>query len=96
VHSRWLTLLTTFFPALAASLHGALAQSEAYRLHATSERLVIELQAAVEEIRRAGEGDPSATGLEDIKVTVLGAVALLLEEHQAWHMLVRPHHLPLA
>jgi hypothetical protein len=96
VHSRWLTLLTTFFPALAASLHGALAQAEAYRLHATSERLVVELRAAVDEIRRAGEAEPSATTLEDIKATVLGAVALILEEHQDWHMLVRPHHLPLA
>ena len=40
VHTLWLSLVTTFFPALAASLHGALAQSEAYRLGATSERLV--------------------------------------------------------
>ncbi|WP_295992701.1 hypothetical protein [Rugamonas sp.] len=35
VHSKILTLVTTFFPALGASLHGALAQSEAYRLEAT-------------------------------------------------------------
>ena len=32
VHTLWLSLVTTFFPALGASLHGALAQSEAYRL----------------------------------------------------------------
>ena len=25
-----------------------------------------------------------------------GAIELILEEHQDWHMLVRPHHLPLA
>jgi hypothetical protein len=44
IHTLWLSLVTTFFPALGASLHGALAQSEAYRLGATSERLVVELQ----------------------------------------------------
>ena len=47
VHTLWLSLVTTFFPALGASLHGALAQSEAYRLGATSERLVAELQGAI-------------------------------------------------
>jgi len=26
---------------------------------------------------------------------VEAALALILEEHQDWHMLVRPHHLPL-
>ncbi|HUY84876.1 MAG TPA: hypothetical protein VMU86_09875, partial [Steroidobacteraceae bacterium] len=36
VHTVWLSLITTFFPALGASLHGALAQSEAYRLSTTS------------------------------------------------------------
>src|ERR1700676_4400850 len=51
IHTLWLSLVTTFFPALAASLHGALAQSEAYRLGATSKRLVVELQAGIEHIR---------------------------------------------
>ena len=70
VHSRWLSLITTVFPALAASLHGALAQSETYRLHATSERVALELQNAVVEIQRsldaavADEGDvaPAVVG----------------------------------
>src|SRR6202163_826788 len=53
VHTLWLSLVTTFFPALGASLHGALAQSEAYRLGATSERLVVELQGAIDDIRAA-------------------------------------------
>ncbi|HWM66951.1 MAG TPA: hypothetical protein VNO35_10230 [Steroidobacteraceae bacterium] len=39
IHTMWLSLVTTFFPALGASLHGALAQSEAYRLGATSVHL---------------------------------------------------------
>jgi hypothetical protein len=26
----------------------------------------------------------------------MAAIALILEEHQDWHLLVRPHRLPLA
>jgi hypothetical protein len=100
VHTLWLSLITTFFPALGASLHGALAQSEAYRLSVTSERLVVELRGAVEQIRATLEAaaarDPDA--LPDpaaVKASVQAAIALILEEHQDWHMLVRPHRLPL-
>jgi len=96
VHSLWLSLITTFFPALAASLHGALAQSEAYRLGATSERLVTDLQGAIDSIRATllerGAGVAEASAL---KTAIEAAIALILEEHQDWHMLVRPHHLPL-
>jgi hypothetical protein len=53
VHTLWLSLVTTFFPALGASLHGALAQSEAYRLEVTSERLTGELQGSIGHIRAA-------------------------------------------
>jgi hypothetical protein len=88
VHNLWLSIITTFFPALGAGLHGALAQSEAYRLGTTSERLVDELQGAIDKIRAAGD---AAT----LKASIEAAVALILEEHQDWHMLVRPHHLPL-
>ena len=100
VHSLWLTLITTFFPALGASLHGALAQSEAYRLGSTSERLVAELRSRMELIRAAMDGNP-AEGIPPndaltINSSIQGAVALILEEHQDWHMLVRPHHLALA
>jgi hypothetical protein len=31
-----------------------------------------------------------------LKATVEAAIALILEEHQDWHLLVRPHNLPLA
>jgi hypothetical protein len=61
VHTLWLSLITTFFPALGASLHGALAQSEAYRLRVTSEHLVAELQGAVETIRAAFDCRSRAT-----------------------------------
>jgi hypothetical protein len=87
VHSLWLSLITTFFPALGASLHGALAQSESYRLRATSERLVVDLQGAMQRIRTANPAE--------LKAAIDAALELLLEEHQDWQMLVRPHHLPL-
>jgi hypothetical protein len=96
VHTVWLSLITTFFPALGASLHGALAQSESYRLGTTSERLEAELQQAIGEIRAPLEqqGAPPSPG--PIKESITEAIELILEEHQDWHMLVRPHHLPLA
>ena len=96
LHTIWLSLLTTFFPALGASLHGALAQSEAYRLGATSERLVVDLQGAIDRV----EADMNATAAPQeqalLRASIEAAIALILEEHQDWHMLVRPHQLPLA
>jgi hypothetical protein len=88
VHTLWLSLITTFFPALGAGLHGALAQSEAYRLSTTSERLVGDLKGAIDKIR-------AATSADSLKASIEAAIALILEEHQDWHMLVRPHRLPL-
>jgi hypothetical protein len=88
VHTLWLSLITTFFPALGAGLHGALAQSEAYRLGTTSERLVGDLQGAIDKIRAASDANT-------LKASIEAAIALILEEHQDWHMLVRPHRLPL-
>lgn len=95
LHTLWLSLVTTFFPALGASLHGALAQSEAYRLGATSERLVVGLQGAIARIEAAMQST-GAAGMTLLKASIESALALILEEHQDWHMLVRPHHLPLA
>jgi hypothetical protein len=102
IHTIWLSLLTTFFPALGASLHGALAQSEAYRLGHTSERLVAQLQGAMDRIRaavdamsRAGDANSPAAEVASLKASIQAAIALILEEHQGWHLLVRPHHLPL-
>jgi hypothetical protein len=96
IHSIWLSLITTFFPALGASLHGALAQSEAYRLGSTSERLGAELERAISDIRAALAGDEAVPDPAPIKNSVQSAIELIMEEHQDWHMLVRPHHLPLA
>jgi hypothetical protein len=96
VHTVWLSVITTFFPALGASLHGALAQSESYRLGTTSERLEAELQRAIGRIRAPLEQQGASPSPAQIKESILEAIELILEEHQDWHMLVRPHHLPLA
>ena len=96
LHTLWLSLVTTFFPALGASLHGALAQSEAYRLGTTSERLVAELQGSIDRIRAALDDGGSTSGVTALKAAIEAAIALILEEHQDWHLLVRPHNLPLA
>jgi hypothetical protein len=96
IHTLWLSLLTTFFPALAASLHGALAQSEAYRLGHTSERLAAQLNGAIERIRTASVAVSSPVDLATLKGSIEAAIALILEEHQDWHLLIRPHHLKLA
>jgi len=95
IHAKVLTLITTFLPALAASLHGALAQSEAYRLESTSRRLISELELVIAPIRQTMENaDPLAT-TDTLRAAILAAVSLILDEHQDWHMLVRPHHLHL-
>lgn len=91
VHSMWLSFVTIFFPALGASLHGALAQTESYRLAATGRRLSAELGQTRSAIVAAQlEGDNGK-----VRAAIEGGLALILGEHRDWHMLVRPHHLPL-
>ena len=94
VHKLWLSLVTIFFPALGASLHGALAQSEAYRLESSSRRLNEELQKAIGQIRSAVAAP--AADYRALQAAIEAAIALILEEHQDWNLLVRPHRLPLA
>jgi hypothetical protein len=94
IHTLWLSVVTTFLPALGASLHGALAQSEAYRLAVTSERLDGELKTSIERIE-AATAAAGADAEQGIRTAVRDAIGVILEEHQDWHMLVRPHHLPL-
>jgi hypothetical protein len=96
MHTLWLTLVTTFFPSLAASLHGAIAQSEAFRLAKTSESLVEDLDAAIRRIGQLSAQPDRAQVLAEIKEFIGDTIAIVLQEHQAWHMLVRPHDLPLA
>ena len=96
MHSLWLTLVTTFFPSLAASLHGAIAQSEAFRLAKTSEKLVEDLHVAIRRVQELSARPDRTQALEEIRGFIGETLAILLQEHQAWHMLVRPHDLPLA
>jgi hypothetical protein len=96
IHTLWLSLVTTFFPALGASLHGGLAQSESYRLSATSDRLVAELEVAINNMRATMDAYGSVIDIVALKASIEAAIALILEEHQDWHLLIRPHHLPLA
>jgi hypothetical protein len=94
VHSHWISLMTTVFPALAAALHGALAQSEAYRLETASERVALELQRSCDDIRQAMNDSGNSRDAR-LQSAIRAAVALILQEHQDWYMLVQPHHLPL-
>jgi hypothetical protein len=94
LHSLWLSLLAVFFPALAAALHGALAQSEAFRLEQSAGRLVETLAQAINAIEqaRALPGDSARQPLAD---AIQAAAAVILDEHQDWHGTVRPHQIPL-
>ena len=97
LHSYWLSLVTTFFPALGASLHGALAQSESHRLAAHAEGLVRDLSAAIDGIRPYGGAPGVQPGAQQqqLRTRVRDAIALILEEHRDWHALVHPHRLLL-
>ena len=96
VHSIWLSVITTFFPALGASLHGAIAQSEAHRLGTTSERLTTKLEGAIDRVRAATQASASSGEVASLKVSIRYAIALILEEHKDWYLLVQPHRLHLA
>jgi len=107
LHTLWLSLVTTFFPALGSSLHGALAQSEAYRLGLTSERLEEELADAIARIRttaaasaagaaQSADAARSASAAAALKGSIRGALESILAEHKDWNLFVRPHRLPLA
>jgi len=96
VHSIWLSVMTTFFPALGASLHGAIAQSEAHRLGTTSERLVTRLEGAIDRVRANSDPAVSSVDVAALKVSIRNAMALILEEHKDWYLLVQPHRLHLA
>jgi hypothetical protein len=91
VHSRWISMVTTVFPALAAALHGALAQSELFRMESASSRMAVELSASAALRDALTGGEPEA-----VRSATRDALALILQEHQDWYMLVKPHHLPLA
>jgi hypothetical protein len=97
LHATWLAIVTTFFPALGASIHGGMAQSESHRLATTSERLVEELELVTERIRSAVTGPAGeAADCDALHDAIKAAIALILEEHHDWNLVVRPHRLALA
>lgn len=78
LHTVWLSPVAAFFPALGASLHGALAQSEAYRLGTTSARLAQDLEIASRRIQAsATPGADTAV----LKAAIEAALILILEEY---------------
>lgn len=95
LHARGLLIATTFFPALGAALHGAVAQSESYRLAIAAERMQPELTRAIRQVEEALLATDRSS-VPSLKATLQTALSLLLEEHRDWHMLVRPHKLSLA
>ena len=97
-HLPWLLLVATVFPALGAALHGALAQSEAYRLEMNSNRLAAELlalQAAIGAVDSALDRAAAETAHARLRLLGQKTLDLILAEHHDWHQLVRPHRLPL-
>lgn len=94
-HADVLLLLTMWFPALGASLHGAIAQSEAYRLVVSAERLEFELGAHLVAIDAALNQASLADSAFGLRAAVKATLSTILDEHEDWLMLVRPHHLPL-
>jgi len=87
-HAKALLIATTAFPALGAALHGALVQGESHRLADTA--LQLDRQLAALRAALAQAQSPA-----DVHRAAFAALNLILEEHQDWHHLVRPHHLPL-
>ena len=82
LHTLWLSLVMTFFPALGASLHGALAQSEAYRLGITSERLTRKLERARRNIQSAVAEQTTENNTAALKVAIESALALILSDSE--------------
>jgi hypothetical protein len=94
-HASGLLIATTAFPALGAALHGALVQGESHRLADTACQLDRQLARLAQELDQVLAAGTSAQRAEGVHRAVYAALNLILEEHQDWHHLVRPHHLPL-
>ncbi|MBV8125153.1 MAG: hypothetical protein JOY60_04330 [Burkholderiaceae bacterium] len=94
-HAGWLSIMTAIFPALAAALHGALAQSESYRLASISRQLASELGVDRKAIQNALDAGLDEHRVEQIQRSIKTALITILNEHKDWHMLVHPHRLNL-
>jgi hypothetical protein len=78
IHTLWLSLAITFFPALGAAMYGALAQSEAYRLGMISECLTKDLEGATRNIQTALVARTSGEGTAALKAAIEAALALIV------------------
>lgn len=94
-HADLLLVATTAFPAMGAALHGALVQGEAHRLADTARQLDRQLGALAGELQQALAAQDLTERAAGVHRAAFAALNLILEEHQDWHHLVRPHHLPL-
>ncbi len=94
-HADVLLIATTAFPAFGAALHGALTQAESHRLQESAARLDAQLGALMDEIEQALVDADDAASAAALHRAAYAALHLILDEHQRWHHLVRPQHLPL-
>lgn len=94
-HAGWLNIVTAVFPALGAALHGALAQSESYRLASTSQQLAMELSRESSALNAVLTGEFDIANAAIVKSSTKRALTTILNEHEDWHMLIHPHGLPL-
>jgi len=86
---KWLLLITAFFPALAAALHGILTSFELERLSKNSERMVKRL-GELQKIIKVCDKDP-------IKLRRYAVMTseLMFSEHDDWSSLMKVHQLDL-
>jgi hypothetical protein len=78
IHALWLSLVMAFFPTLGASLYGALAQLEAYRLATSSDSLTKALEGAQRNIQTAAAERASGGGTVPVKNAIESALALIV------------------
>jgi hypothetical protein len=57
---------------------------------------MVELQSAIDAIEAALHEYRATGDAGSLKHAITESIRLILEEHQDWHLLVRPHRLPLA
>lgn len=77
----WLLLITAFFPALAAALHGILTNLEFLRLAQNSKRMAQQLGGILENLEQLDPGHPDPIALRALAVW---AVETLFREHDHW------------
>lgn len=86
--SEWLTLLTGFLPAAAASAHGISSQGEFRRLAERSKAMAIDLVHARRALQRLSWA-PNGFTATDLYRTVSTAAAAMIDEVTDWRILYR-------